>query len=428
MKFINYNVNIETRKGLMKICRNLSLSKELIMTSCRLLLRKDTIKGENIAAFEDAFRTYLGVDHAIATSSGRYAFYLILKSLPIKKGDEILLPAYMPWVIAKVALIAGLTPVFVDIDPKTCNIDPADIERKITQNTRYLLVVHLHGVPCDMSAIERLATKHRLIIIEDCAQALGSTYNGHKLGSFGIASFFSFGLYKHPTTFGGGMIATNNPDLAVAIHAKISNLAYPTRLELTKRLILGTMKYTWNSPPIVTCIGYPLMSCLPQQHKDAMLKRIMMPPEHPHNIDIFTEDTLNNENAYRYTNFQATLGLQQLKTHDQHLQKQAHIVQTLHRYLKPTIQSTTIVPSATYSCCHTTNQQETVKTLFNAGIIPWRGYYHSLPDLHAFHSYASSCPHASHLRTSLIYLPVQPHLREKDLEHVAYNLQHHHSL
>ncbi len=75
----------------MKICRNLALSKELIITSCRLLLRKDTLEGDNIAAFEDAFRTYLGVDHAISTSSARYAFYLILKSLKIKEGDEILL-------------------------------------------------------------------------------------------------------------------------------------------------------------------------------------------------------------------------------------------------------------------------------------------------------------------------------------------------
>ena len=101
----------------MKICRNFTLSKELIMTSCRLLFRKDTLEGDNIAAFEDAFRTYLGVDHAISTSSARYAFYLILKSLPIKEGDEILLPAYMPWVIAKVAIIVGLKPIFVDVDP-----------------------------------------------------------------------------------------------------------------------------------------------------------------------------------------------------------------------------------------------------------------------------------------------------------------------
>ncbi len=293
----------------------------------------------------------------------------------------------MPWVVAKVAIIAGLKPIFVDVDSQTCNIDPTDIQRKITPNTRYLLVVHLHGIPCDMTAIQHIVTDHHLTLIEDCAQALGSTYQGQKLGTFGTASYFSFGSSQHPTTFGGGMITTNNTDLAITIRTKTNQLPYPTKLELTKRFILSTIKYTWNSPSIVTCIGYPLISCLPQRHKDALLKRMTLPAPIPQDIDTYTETTLHHQNGYRYTNFQATLGLHQLKTHDHLLQAQAHTIQTLHHYLKPTIPPTAIIPSTTYSCHHTTNQQETTKVLLQrrhhplAGLLPRPPRPPSLPPL-----------------------------------------------
>src|SRR5213592_2706927 len=158
----------------------------------KAILHGDGLRGPSIAEFEKRFADYHGMHHAISASYGRMAFYYILKSLNLPRDSEIIFPALTFWVVPEMARVLGFRPKFVDIDPITFNMDPAKLERAITPNTRAVVPTHLYGQPCDMDAIMSIARANQLAVIEDCAHALGATYKGRKVGTFGEAAFFSF--------------------------------------------------------------------------------------------------------------------------------------------------------------------------------------------------------------------------------------------
>ena len=158
---------------------------EEIVAGCKA--RGEFIQGPDIARFEEAFAERLGQRHAIAASYGRMAFYYILKALDLPPGSEIVLPALTFWVVPELARVAGLKVVFADVDPATFTMDPAALERAITPATRAVVPTHLYGLPCDMDAIMSIASRHNLHVIEDCAHALGATFDGRPVGTFGDA-------------------------------------------------------------------------------------------------------------------------------------------------------------------------------------------------------------------------------------------------
>lgn len=168
---------------------------------------------EYIYKFEELFKNHLGVKYTIATSSCTGALHMGLTAIGIKPGDEIIM-ADINW-IASAAPITylGAKPVFVDILPDTWCIDPAKIEAAITSKTKAILAVHLYGNLCDMNKILAIAQKHKLLVIEDAAEALGSVYEGKKAGSIGDFGVFSFHGTKTVTTGEGGMFVTNRKDL-----------------------------------------------------------------------------------------------------------------------------------------------------------------------------------------------------------------------
>lgn len=166
-----------------------------------------------INKFEDGFRRYVGTDFAVATSSATGALHLGLAGLGVGAGDEVIL-ADTNW-IASVAPVVhlGATPVFVDILPDTWCLDPQKVENAITPRTKAILAVHLYGNLCDMDALEKIAEKHGLFLIEDAAEALGSHWGTVRAGSRGVFGAFSFHGTKTMTTGEGGMLVTNNPGL-----------------------------------------------------------------------------------------------------------------------------------------------------------------------------------------------------------------------
>ena len=166
-----------------------------------------------IYKFQNAFKSYLNTNHAIATSSCTGALHLALKTLGIKQGDEIIVPD-ATWV-ASIAPITYLSvkPVFVDVLEKSWCIDPKKIQKAITPNTKAIVVVHLYGNMCEMDEIMQIAKKNNLYVIEDSAEAIGSEYRGKKAGSIGDFGAFSFHGTKTITTGEGGMLVTNNKNL-----------------------------------------------------------------------------------------------------------------------------------------------------------------------------------------------------------------------
>ena len=167
-----------------------------IFKECRE--RKQLVQGPYVEQFEQAFARVLGSGHVktCSTEYGRTALYFILKAMNLPKGGEIIVPAFTFWVVPEVTRVAGLTPVFADINPATFTLDPAAVERAITPKTVAILPTHLYGLPCDMDPILDLARRHNLKVIEDCAHSLGATYKGRMTGTLGDASFFSFQAFK----------------------------------------------------------------------------------------------------------------------------------------------------------------------------------------------------------------------------------------
>lgn len=171
-------------------------------------------KGKFLGEFEDKFAKFIGVDYATSVCNGTVAVHLALIALGIGQGDEVIVPTFTYIASANPVLVVNAKPVFVDSLPDTWQMDPKDIEAKITAKTKAIIVVHLYGHPCNMDEIMQIAKKHNLYVIEDCAEAIGSKYKGKTVGSFGDIGCFSFFGNKTITCGEGGMVVTNDATLA----------------------------------------------------------------------------------------------------------------------------------------------------------------------------------------------------------------------
>ena len=196
------------------------LSRELREAFERVYERSWYINGVEDSAFEEAFADYCGIDYCIGTGNGLDALMLALKALGVDKGDEVIVPSNTFIATVLAVTYVGATPVFVEPDIRTFNIDPAKIEKKITDRTRVIMPVHLYGQPCDMDPIMEVAEKYSLSVVEDCAQAHGAIYKGRKVGTFGDAAGFSFYPGKNLGALGdAGATVTNNKEVADKIRA-----------------------------------------------------------------------------------------------------------------------------------------------------------------------------------------------------------------
>lgn len=170
-------------------------------------------QGPRVRAFEEAFAEMCGVRYAIATSSGTTALHIALLAHGIGPGDEVITSPFTFIASANCALYVGARPVFVDIDPRTFNLNPDLLEAAITPRTKAIIPVHLYGLPCDMEPIMDIAQKYGLVVIEDACQAHGAEYRGKKVGSFGTGAFSLYPT-KNITSGEGGMITTEDPAIA----------------------------------------------------------------------------------------------------------------------------------------------------------------------------------------------------------------------
>ena len=166
--------------------------------------------GPKVHQFEKDFAAYKGVPYCAAVNSCTAALHLSCLALGLKPGDEVITTAMTFCASVNAIIHSGATPVLADIDPTTLNIDPQQIESRITDKTKAILVVHLAGRPCDMDAVMAISQKHGLAVVEDCAHAIESEYKGQHVGTFGDFGCFSFYSTKNITTGEGGMVTTAN--------------------------------------------------------------------------------------------------------------------------------------------------------------------------------------------------------------------------
>jgi len=181
---------------------------------CAVLRSPNLSLGPKLAEFEAAFAEYIDRKRAVAVNSGTSGLFLCMLAMGIGPGDEVITTPFTFISSATTIMMAGAKPVFADIDPENLNIDPAKIESRITDKTRAILPVEVFGNPAGLDKVCEIARKHNLPIIEDSCEALGSALNGQKVGTFGTMSVFAFYPNKQMTTGEGGMILTNDDDLA----------------------------------------------------------------------------------------------------------------------------------------------------------------------------------------------------------------------
>jgi perosamine synthetase len=219
-------------------------------------------------------------------------------------GSEIMVPALTFWVVPEIARVAGLRPVFADVDPATFTLCPKAVERAITPNTRAILPTHLYGLSCDMDPILELARRSNLKVIEDCAHSLGARYKGRTVGTSGDASFFSFQAFKPLNTYGGGLAWMRDADLARRVGELADAEQWPSEKRIEGILKSGRWQHTFIRPKVFTFSLFPVlyaaswMNAKPEQRLWEPVRSLAPLPEHYRG---------------RFSNVQAAIGLAGLR-------------------------------------------------------------------------------------------------------------------
>lgn len=329
--------------------------------------------GSYVHKFEQQFAEYLGTKHAVSVTNGTAALHLACAALDIGPGDEVIMPDLTIISCAFAVTYLGATPVFVDVDAETGNIDPSLIEAKISPRTKAIMVVHLYGHPVQMDKVKKIAQKYQLPIIEDAAEAHGAEYQGQKVGSIGEIGCFSFYANKIVTTGEGGMVVTNSDQ----IHQKL--------------LLLKDLAHSPQRRFYHEAVGF----------------------------------------NYRMTALQAALGLGELENIDKYVQKKRQMAQLYHQLLKnnrllelPTetkeVFSVYWMYAVRMKKDAPISRDELMMKLEQAGIQtrPFFFPLHAQPVLKTFHT-KSKYPISEDLSARGFYLPSGLALTAKQIQRVA---------
>jgi len=340
--------------------------------------------GARTLEFERAFSEHTETTHAVAVSSGTAALHLALLAVGVKSGDEVIVPALTFVATANAALYCGARPVFGDIcGADTPLLDPDDVERKITSRTRAIVPVHYGGYSCDMDALRDLAERHAIHLIDDAAHAIGSTWKGHPVGSLAEAACFSFFANKNLVTGEGGMVATNDDDIAAFVRT--------------------------NRSHGMTAASYD-----------------------KHRGHAFTYDVVSTGYNYRLTEIESALGLVQLRKLERNNARRRELVQR-YRDLLGEIDGL-VLPFAgrdDESACHlfavvlpeSADRQRIQEGLKAAGIQS-SIHYPSIPGFSAFRErYEANVPRVDEIAARLLTLPLHPLMSIEDVELVSKELR-----
>lgn len=294
--------------------RYLHLSGKVLAKAAGFVFFGKSFKGSR-KEFEKKIATYLGVAYAFGVSSARKGLALALEALGIKPGDEIIVADLNYYAIPALIQSLGIRTVFVDVSPKTGNINLDQLAKSISLKTKAVMVTHLFGRVCNLDKIIDLTKANNLFLIEDCAQALGVEYKGKKAGSFGDIALFSFGLGKDLICFGGGMITVTDSVVAGIIEKKMAQCHVPSRIIITKEIFKHILAMLFSKRIIFGIFVFPLMKFF-YLYKNINLLDILF-GENPEPVS--ESFLLTSDN--KLSDFQAAVGLEQIPFIDQKNQK-----------------------------------------------------------------------------------------------------------
>jgi len=382
-----------------------------IIRECRS--RGQLIRGPQIAEFEESFAHFLGVEEAIATSYGRMAFYYILKAFRFPPGSEIVLPALTFWVIPELARAAGLKPVFADVDPVTFTTPASAIEQALTERTCAVVPTHLYGLPCDMDEILSVAARHHVAVIEDCAHAIGATYQGRPVGTLGDAALYSFQLLKPLSTFRGGMAIVRDKSVRERVRQLVNEEPWPAEATIQRVLRLAWLELLFTRPGVFTFSGFPILwlssflSARPDVYLWEPIRHLAPLPAD------YTE---------RYSNVQAALGLAGLKHLAHWTATTRSHAEVLNTELGPVVRVPSVPPDRTHVyyqyCVYPPDRDVFVRQAIRRGIDVETLHMDVCTKLPLFAQYSCPAPGAEYA-SQAVQLPVYSCLSMSEIGRVA---------
>ena len=396
------------------------IDSAIILGAFKDYLAGDFFDEDRIREFEGAFAKRIGVGEAVAVSSGRKAFFLILKAFNFPRGSEIILSDYNFPPIVSVIVANGLRPVFIDVDPTTFNLDTAKIERRISANTRAILVTHAFGNPCDMDAILKLASKFGLKVIEDCAQAFGSRWKGSSVGSLSDAAFFSLSIGKNIVTFGGGMAVTSDVSIVKIIRSYRDSLKKRNTRHILKEIISTAGSYYFTRRPFFNLSIYPLL-----RFPGYFFWNII-----ENNSIESCNKALDFNDSNTYLSLQAKAGLSQLSRGRDYEARKTMISSQLDKNLsniESLIPQKALVGSSNIRLYHALRLKgasrptalKLRKRLLSRGVDTQSPDMHACSTISQFSEHRADCPISAELANTVFEIPSDVTLKEKDLNQIV---------
>jgi dTDP-4-amino-4,6-dideoxygalactose transaminase len=375
---------------------------------------RELVDGDAIAEFERTFAQHVGVRYAYSFCHGRVGLYGLLRSLGIGSADEVLLQAPTHIVVSNAIRYTGAQPVYVDCRLDNYNMDLEQAEQRITPKTKALVLQHTFGMPVDLDAALDLTRRHGITLIEDCVHALGATYDGRQVGSFGRAAFFSSEETKTISTTMGGMVVTDDPELAARLQGFQQSCVRPSAWQ-TSRYILKLALYHWMTEPHV----HQYMRAI----YEFLGKRNPL-PQPTTDEEIYGRRPAVYEQ--RLSNAQASLGLRQLRRLEGNVAHRRAIAAAYHKWLSasgfrvptPPVKADPAFvrypvwvedPALTVRVAR---RRATLGTWFSSVLeeadSPVCGDYEM-----------GSCPRAEEAARHLVNLPTNPRVNEQDVEAIV---------
>lgn len=373
-----------------------------------------------VPKFEKTFRDYLGVKGTVSVPSGRVGLLLILKNLNLAPGDEVILPSFTFYAVPQMVVHLGLKPVFIDIDPRTYNIDIQKLKEflklrtpnfKLRTRPKAIITTHLFGLPCGIESICDLARKHGIKVIEDCAQACGAEVGGQKLGTFGYASFFTLGTTKNLPALGGGLVASNDQKLIAKIRKEVNKYPLPNGREKLLLLLQAIIMKLATGKIFFTCLIFPLIKAFGLRGRDVVRDLFRESPK---------RDGKRREKRMAY--FQARLGREQLAKLDSSngIRKEngGLLIQALaeRKNIPLPRQKNNIFVSFPLLV---KEPKQFRKRLRHRGIDTSQGYLNDCSNLVIFNRFKTPSPNAERAEREIVHIPIYPGLSPKELRYIA---------
>ncbi len=370
------------------------------------------LRNPDARAFEDSVKSRLGCKHALAMPQARVGLYFTFKSL-LRQGQEVVLSPYTIFQVVNAVICAGGVPVFADIDPLTCNLSSHTIEPLLSPRTAAVLVTHLHGLAAPMAEIGDLCRARGVPLVEDAAQAFGSRSGGREVGTFGRAGVFSFGMYKHLTTFLGGMVVTDDSELYQKMRMELESLPPQALGPLFSKAAYALMTDLATWPPMFSAFTFPLFRFAYLHNVEILNKQVRVQD------DAQLRTALPAAQLCRMTEAQARIGVRGLAQVERDIARRVGFAQQyaeglggLDLSLPPLHLDGT--HTYTYYPVQYGERQKLVRYLMTQGCDLAIQHLKNCAEMECFRPYARDCPAARRVAQQTLLLPTYPRYSEGD--------------